>query len=72
MDDGDGSVVKRVNPRCRVVFIVGDPVGVTRSPIDFPGALARVRETHGARAHDAAAQRVQSGEGGESRCAAPG
>ena len=36
------TVLTRVNPRARVLAIVGDPVGVTRSPIDFPAALAKV------------------------------
>ena len=35
------SVLSRVSPKCRALFIVGDPVGVTRSPLDFPTAFKR-------------------------------
>ena len=33
------SSVSRVSPAARALFIVGQPIDVTRSPMDFPQAL---------------------------------
>lgn len=37
------SSVNRVSPAARALFIVGQPIDVTRSPLDFPAALGRLR-----------------------------
>lgn len=37
------SSIKRVSPKARVLAVLGDPVSVTRTPLEFPAALARSR-----------------------------
>ena len=49
---GEGTGVRRVDPKCRTLFMLGDPVGVTRSPIIFPLAVQRLRAS-GADVRDA-------------------
>ena len=38
------SSVSRVSPSARALFIVGQPIDVTRSPMDFPQALTRLKD----------------------------
>ena len=42
------SSVSRVSPSARALFIVGQPIDVTRSPMDFPQALTRLKDRRAA------------------------